>query len=90
LIDLELLFKNEKVEDIITFFAGFSKSIGYPSLDKYFVRYRFSAIQSGEFMHAFHELGDKGVVSLNDKMGVIKGPNWKQPVFVTQRKYGIE
>jgi len=41
-------------------------------------------------MHAFHELGEKGVVSLNAKMGVIKGPNWKQPVFVTQRKYGIE
>lgn len=90
MIDVNLLFKNEKVEDIITFFAGFQKSIGYASLDRYFVRYRFNAIETGEFMKTFHELCEKGIVSLNDRMGVIKGPNWKQPVFVTQRKYGIE
>lgn len=90
MIDLYLLFKNEKVEDIITFFAGFSKSIGYPSMDRLFVRYRFSAIETGEFMNTFHELSEKGVVSLNDKMGLVKGPNWEQPGFVTQRKYGIE
>lgn len=90
MIDLECLFKNENVEDIVTFFAGFSKSIGYPGLDKYFLRYRFSAIATGEFMSTFRELNEKGIVSLNDKMGLIKGPNWKQPVFVTQRKYGIE
>ena len=90
MLDLDQLFKNEKVEDIITFFAGFSKSIGYPRLDRYFVLYRFSAIETGEFMNTFHELSEKGVVSLNEKMGLVKGPNWEQPVFVTQRKYGIE
>lgn len=90
MIDLKMLFENEKVEDIIIFFAGFAKSIGYPSLDRYFVRYRFSAIETGEFMNAFHVLSDNGIVSLNEKMGVIKGPKWKEPAFVTQKKYGIE
>ena len=90
MIDLELLFKNENTESIILFFAGFSKSIRYQSLDKYFTRYRPAAIETGEFMNTFQALGDRGFVAFNDKMGVIKGPNWQEPAFVKQKKYGIE
>ena len=90
MINFELLFKNETVEEIITFFAGYTKSIGYPTLDRCFVRYRFSAIETGEFMNTFHVLCEKEVISLNDKMGLIKGPKWQPPAFETQKKYGIE
>ncbi|MCL6746884.1 hypothetical protein [Kosakonia sp. R1.Fl] len=90
MIDLKDLFAKENVKDIIIFFAGLSKSIGYPHLDRYFVQYRFSAIETGEFMNTFHALSDQGIVSMGDKMSVIKGPNWKEPEFVTEKKYGIE
>ncbi|WP_347116134.1 hypothetical protein AAHB66_10375 [Leclercia sp. S52] len=86
MIDVNLLFKNEKVEDIITFFAGFQKSIGYASLDRYFVRYRFNAIETGEFMKTFHELCEKGIVSLNDRMGGDKRPELETACFCNSKK----
>jgi len=36
-------------------------------------------------MNTFHELIEKSVVSLNDKMGLVKSPNWKPPGFLTQK-----
>ncbi len=36
-------------------------------------------------MNTFHELIEKSVVSLNDKMGLVKGPNWKPLGYVTQK-----
>ncbi len=36
-------------------------------------------------MNTFHELSEKGVVSLTDKMGLVKGANWKPLGFLTQK-----
>jgi hypothetical protein len=41
-------------------------------------------------MRAFEQLRQNGVVMWGDKMLVKKGPNWKEPKFVTEKKYGIE
>jgi len=38
----------------------------------------------------FEKLREAGIVEWGDKMLVKKGPNWKEPKFVTEKKYGIE
>lgn len=90
MIDFESLVKSESTEDVVLFFAGFKNGVGYPHLDRYFSDYKFSAISTGEFMQVFEKLRNAGCVAWGDKMAVIKGPNWKEPSFVTQKKYGIE
>jgi hypothetical protein len=90
MINFNELIANESVEDVIVFFAGSSKSIGYPEVDRFFSRYKPVVHQTGEFMNTFHALSSRGIVSMNEKMGLIKGPNWKAPAFMEQKKYGIE
>ncbi|AML34929.1 Hypothetical protein EAG7_01183 [Klebsiella aerogenes] len=41
-------------------------------------------------MRTFEQMRLKGEVELGEKMLVVKGPNWKEPRFVTEKKYGIE
>lgn len=90
MINFKDLFSNEPIGDVITFFAGLSRHIGYPEVDRYFTRYKSSSIENGEFMKTFQQLREAGIVALGDHMSVVKGPNWKEPMFVTQKRYGIE
>jgi hypothetical protein len=89
MIDLDSLVKTESTADVILFLAGRKSGIGYPQLDRYFSNYKSSVIESGEFMQVFEGLRKNGSVAWGDKMLVTKGPNWKEPTFVTQKKYGI-
>ena len=85
-MSLEDIIKNESIEDVLTLLAPNSD---YRRLDRLYTYTRFEAITSGELSLTFDELFRKGV--LQDKNGVIiKGPNWKEPKFVTEKKYGIE
>lgn len=90
MIDFDRLAKEEKVADVIAFLAGRGTGFGYPQMDRLFSRYKFSVIESGEFMRVFEELRQSGIVEWGDKMLVKKGPNWKAPKFVLEKKYGIE
>ncbi|HHT5261650.1 hypothetical protein [Klebsiella michiganensis] len=36
------------------------------------------------------QMRQKGVVVWGEKMLVKKGPNWQEPKFVTEKKYGIQ
>ncbi|MCA6925615.1 hypothetical protein EXT66_07375 [Pectobacterium carotovorum subsp. carotovorum] len=89
MIDLKAIIEKESVSDIVSFFAGSTKGIGYPQLDNFFVRYRFDVISDGELLKVFDDLLKAGVVEWGEKMLVKKGPNWKEPKFVTEKKYGF-
>ncbi|BBV76180.1 hypothetical protein STW0522RAO56_22340 [Raoultella planticola] len=41
-------------------------------------------------MRTFEQMRLKGEVEWGEKMLVKKGPNWKEPKFVAEKKYGIE
>ncbi|KGA33844.1 hypothetical protein KU74_10180 [Pectobacterium brasiliense] len=88
MIDFQTMFEKESVSDIVSFFAGSAKGIGYPQLDNFFVRYRFDVIGDGELLEVFDDLLKSGVVEWGEKMLVKKGPNWKEPQFVIEKKYG--
>lgn len=88
--DFKSMIEKESVSDIVSFFAGLTKGIGYPQIDNFFVRYRFDVVSRGELLKVFEELRKSGVVEWGEKMLVKKGPNWKEPKFVTEKKYGIK
>lgn len=89
MIDLKTIIEKESVSDIVSFFAGSTKGIGYPQLDNFFVRYRFDVISDGGLLKVFDDLLKAGVVEWGEKMLVKKGPNWKEPKFVAEKKYGF-
>lgn len=90
MIDLERLAKEEKVSDVIAFLVRKEDGFGYPQMDRFFSRYNVTVVENGDFMRIFEKLRQDGIVEWGDKMIVKKGPNWKEPKFVTDKKYGIE
>ncbi|WP_028624223.1 hypothetical protein [Pseudomonas sp. Ant30-3] len=82
---VEQIVKNETVEDVLTVFALGS---AIPSLDRMFGRYRYEVIKSGELLKTYARLFEEGVLANGVGPVAIKGPNWKAPPFVTERKYG--
>lgn len=85
-MSLTAIVKNESVEDVVTFLGP---TCDYIKLDKLFTYNRYDVISSGELSATYDELFRKGV--LQDLNGqVVKGPNWKEPKFVTDNKYDIE
>ncbi|MBB8328732.1 hypothetical protein HEP22_023260 [Escherichia coli] len=89
MIDFERMSKEENIADVIAFLVRKEDGFGYPQMDRFFSRHNFSVIESGEFMRVFEQLCQAGIVVLGDKMLVKKGPNWKEPQFVSDKKYGI-
>lgn len=54
-------------------------------MDRFFSRHNFTVIGNGEFRRVFEQLRQNGVIEWGDKMLVKKGPNWKEPKFVTEK-----
>jgi len=81
---VEEIVKNESVEDVLTVFALDS---GIPSLDRMFGRYRHEVIASGEFLRTYRRLFEEGILSAGDNIVAVKGPNWKAPKFVIEKRY---
>lgn len=90
MIDFERMVAEQTLVDIILFLVRNENGFGYPQMDRFFSRYKFSVIENGEFMKTFEQMRQKGVVEWGEKMLVKKGPNWKEPKFVREKKYGIE
>ncbi|EOX8475279.1 immunity protein [Salmonella enterica subsp. arizonae] len=85
-MSLKDIVKNESVEDVLTFLGPTSD---YRKLDRLYTYNRFDVVSSGELSSTYDGLFRNGVLQdLNGK--VVKGPNWKAPTFVTEKKYGIE
>ncbi|MFS1288888.1 immunity protein [Pseudomonas piscis] len=87
MIDLENIFKNESVEDVLLHFAPRTP---YPGIDRMYVEYNFDVIANGELLRTYQRLLKEGKLLENKKPLPEKGPNWKEPVFVTEKRYGLE
>lgn len=83
--DMKEIIKNETLDDVLTVFALTSD---YRQLDRLYTYTNFDVVSSGELSDKYNKLFHNGV--LENKHGtVVKGPNWKEPQFVTEKKYGF-
>ncbi|MHC8290686.1 hypothetical protein ACYZUD_28530 [Pseudomonas sp. XS1P51] len=83
-VTLEQAVKSESVRDLLSVVAI---SLAFPSIDRMFGRYRFEVIANGELVNTYEQLFEEGVLVEGDGAVAIKGPNWKAPTFVTNKKY---
>nr|WP_024966736.1 hypothetical protein [Pantoea sp. IMH] len=87
MIDFKKMIENESVEDVLLFFAP---KRSYPDIDRIYVRYSFEVAAKRELLISFQRLIKEGKLAKNEKGHAIKGPYWQEPVFVTEKRYGIE
>lgn len=87
MIDFEGIYKNESVEDVLLHFAPRTP---YPNIDRMYVQYNFDVVGKDQLYPALAKLLKEGKLAKDDKGHTLKGPNWKAPAFVTEKKYGIE
>ncbi|MGB9097565.1 hypothetical protein, partial [Erwinia sp.] len=84
-MSLQEIIKNESVEDFVTFFGLF---MDYPRIDRLYTYNRFEVIENSGLLNIFTKLF-KSEVFIDEKGKVAKGPNWKEPKFVTDKKYDL-
>nr|WP_239994650.1 hypothetical protein [Proteus hauseri] len=53
------------------------------------MRYKFEFVEKAILIKTMGKLLQEGKLAKDKKGLTIKGPNWKEPKFVTQKKYGI-
>ncbi len=81
---IEQIVRNEPIADIVSVFGV---GLAYPSLDRMFSKYRFEVIANGELLKTYARLFEEGVLANGDGPIAIKGPNWKAPQFVIEKRY---
>ena len=78
--------KNESITDIV---SAFGICLAYPSLDRMVSRYRFEAVANGELLRTYARLFKEGVLANGEGPVAIKGPNWKAPDFIKEKRYPL-
>lgn len=86
MLDLKAIYTNESVEDVLLHFAPL---VQYGNIDKLYVLYNFEVIASGALIETYQKLINEGKLIENTNPLPAKGPNWKEPKFVADKKYGI-
>ncbi|MGX1176830.1 immunity protein [Pseudomonas fluorescens] len=81
---IEQLVKNESITDIV---SAFGIGLAYPSLDRMIARYRFEAVANGELLRTYTRLFEEGVLANGEGPVAIKGPNWKAPDFMKEKRH---
>lgn len=81
---IEQIVKNESIEDIV---SAFGLGMAYPSLDRMIGRYRFDVVANGELLRTYAKLFEEGILATGEGPVAIKGPNWKAPKFVLEKRY---
>ncbi|MFI8416050.1 hypothetical protein ACQKDS_06235 [Serratia sp. NPDC078593] len=91
MIDFKTMFDNEEISEIVLFLSGRKDGgISHPQLDGYCTTYGNSRISNIELISLVKNMREKNYISSNGKGGYKKGPNWEEPKFVAEKKYGIE
>ncbi|MBU9843962.1 hypothetical protein [Rahnella ecdela] len=85
------LFEHETIQDIVLFLSGRNEEgIAHPRLDGYTTTFSNGLISNIELIKIVKIMSEQGLISSNKKGGYKKGPLWKEPKFLTEKKYGIK
>ncbi|MFC6298106.1 immunity protein [Pseudomonas sp. CCM 7893] len=87
MLDLESVYKNESVEDVLLYFA---LRTTYPNIDRMYVSYKFEVVGCGALLQIYQRLLHEGNLVENKNPLPEKGPYWKESAFITEKRYIIE
>ena len=86
MLDLESIYKNVSVEDVLLYFSPITP---YPSIVRMYVRYNFDVVGHGELLRTHDRLFKEGKLIHTGHPLPDKGPIWREPVFVKEKRYGV-
>lgn len=81
---IEQIVTNESLDDIVTVFALAKPN---PHLDMMIRRYSREVLKYGELEKSYTRLFEQGVLVKGENGLSNKGPNWKPPQFVLEKRY---
>jgi len=82
---VEMIVKNEPLDDIVTVFVLLQAT---PHLDMMIRRHNRDLINEyGTLEASYSRLFAAGILLEGEKGLAIKGPNWKPPKFMTEKRY---
>jgi len=89
MLKVDEMFKNESAEDIVKMLATLKNAPGFPQMDRLFSRHKWPNTSSYELILTYQRLLDTGVIQTDTSLGRMrKGPNWTEPPFMTDKRYG--
>ena len=81
------IIKNESIEDIL---LALAPNTSYPGIDRLYVKFNFDVAANRELLFTYQRLVTEGKLAEDEKGHTIKGPNWTEPAFITEKKYSFE
>ncbi|MBK3505618.1 immunity protein [Pseudomonas sp. MF6747] len=84
---IEHVIQTESVEDVL---LAFAPNTPYPSIDRLYVQFNFDVISTGQLLPTYKRLLAEGKLAKDANGHTLKGPNWKEPTFITEKKYSFE
>lgn len=81
---------NEKPEEVILFFTKNELGISLPQLDRFYNRAGWAHVGDNMgLLNLLLKMREAGFVELTGT-GVRRGPNWREPTFMVERKYAFD
>jgi hypothetical protein len=81
---------SEAPRDVVLFLTKGESGISYPRLDGLYNRNDWVNILNNlELLKLVSHMVSEGLI-IDSGKALIKGPNWKEPAFVTEKKYTFE
>lgn len=79
--------QNEDPRDVILFLTRKSSGITYPQLDRLYNLSRWVHVTDNlGLMQIVQKMIDENLL-INNNCNILKGPSWKEPQFMTEKKY---
>lgn len=81
------IITNESVTDTLSLLAP---KLSKPQIDRLYTSFRFDCLETGELWNTYEKLVRNGILKLDESGRTVKGPNWKEPVFMIKKKYSLD
>ncbi|SFX64767.1 hypothetical protein SAMN03159316_2386 [Pseudomonas sp. NFR02] len=87
---IDTIVKEENPRDVILFVTRGENGISYPILDRLYNTNNWVNISNNlELMKLVDNMVSEGLI-VSKNLTLTKGPNWKNPTFITENKYMFE
>lgn len=87
---IETIVLNEKPEEVILFLTKNVSGISFPRLDGIYNRANWAHVSDNwQLLCLVRKMSEAGLVSYSGS-GIVRGPNWREPTFMVEKKYIIE
>lgn len=87
---IDTMLKAEDPREVILFVTRNENGISYPRLDRLYNTNNWVNIGNNlELMRLVHNMALEGLI-VNKSLTLTKGPNWREPAFMAEKKYTFD